>query len=64
MPSCWGFVQQSPIQVNQIPANWPFPIVDGVRTPESQALIDAKRLPSNVEQQRKEDLAQMEEALF
>lgn len=47
-----------------IPANWPFPIVNGQRTPESQALIDAKRLPSNVEQQRKEDLAQMEEALF
>lgn len=48
-----------------IPANWPFPIVNGQRIPESQqALMDAKRLPSNVDQQRKEDLAQMEEALF
>lgn len=47
-----------------IPANLQFPIVNGVRTPESQALIDAKRLPSNVDQHRKEDLAQMEEALF
>lgn len=47
-----------------IPTNWPFPVVNGVRTPESQALIDANRLPSNVEQQRKEDLASIEEALF
>ena len=47
-----------------IPENWPFPIVNGVRTPESQSLMDAKSLPSNVEQHRKEDLAQMKEALF
>lgn len=47
-----------------ITENWPFPIVNGVRTPESQAMIDAKRLPSNVERHRKEDLAQMEDALF
>lgn len=45
-------------------ASWPFPIVNGQRTPENQALIDAKRLPSNVERERKEDLASMEEALF
>lgn len=50
--------------MTKIHANWPFPVVNGVRTPESQALIDAKRLPSNVERERKEDLAQMEDALF
>ena len=57
-------MQQERIKMTQIPANWPFTIVNGVRTPESQALIDAKRLPSNVDQHRKEDLAQMEDALF
>lgn len=47
------------------PTNWPFQFFNGQRTPESQALIDAKkRLPSNVEQHRKKDLAQMEDALF
>ena len=43
---------------------WPFPIVNGQRTPESQALIDANRHVSNTEQQRKEDFAMMEDALF
>lgn len=48
-----------------IPVNWPFQFFNGVRTPESQALMDEKkRLPSNVEQHRKEDLANTEEALF
>lgn len=48
-----------------IPANWPFPIVNGVRTPESQALMDEKNPPpSNTQRQMQEDLANMEEALF
>lgn len=46
------------------PTNWPFPIVNGKRTPESQALLDKKRHVSNVAQERKEALAQSEEALF
>lgn len=47
------------------PANWPFPIVNGQRIPESQqALLDAKRLPSNVELERNRVLAEAEEALF
>ena len=43
---------------------WPFPIVNGQRTKESQALLDTKRHVSNVAQERKEVLAEMEEALF
>lgn len=44
---------------------WPFPIINGKRTPESQALLDKKkRHPGNVEQERKETLAQMEDAPF
>lgn len=47
-----------------IPTNWPFPVVNGVRTPESQALLDANRHVSNAEQERMEVLAEMEDALF
>lgn len=51
--------------MNQIPANWPFPIVNGVRTPESQTLMDSKKQPtSNVELERNRVLAEAEEALF
>lgn len=48
-----------------IPTNWPFQFFNGQRTPESQALIDEKkRIPSNVELERKLVLAEAEEALF
>lgn len=51
--------------MTKIPTNWPFPIVNGVRTPESQALMDSKTQPtSNVELERKQILAEAEEALF
>lgn len=46
------------------PTNWPFPIVNGQRTPESQSLLDTKRHVSNAALERKEVLAQAEEALF
>lgn len=50
--------------MTQTTTNWPFPIVNGHRTPESQALLDTKRHVSNVEREIKEDLAQMEDAPF
>lgn len=51
--------------MSQIPANWPFPIINGQRTPESQALMNSKKRPtSNVELERKRVLAEAEDALF
>lgn len=44
---------------NQIPMNWPFPMMNNQRTPESQKLLDTKRFPKE-----KQDTSDWEESPF
>lgn len=48
------------------PTNWPFQFYNNQQTPESKALSEKRYTlkESNVELQRKEDLSEIEEALF
>jgi|Wag4MinimDraft_6_1082665.scaffolds.fasta_scaffold150981_1 hypothetical protein len=46
-------------QQNQVPTNWPFPTYNNQRTKESQELLDKK-----THGKTKDDLSDMEEALF
>lgn len=46
-------------QQNQVPTNWPFPMYNNQRTKESQELLDKK-----THGKTKDDLSDMEEALF
>lgn len=47
------------MQNQQIPTNWPFALVNGERTEESQKLLDQK-----VHTKTKVDVSDVEEALF